>query len=61
MAAKRKYPEGTKRASFFCPPRMKAQLEETARQTERTETDVIHAALRAEFERVEQTAPEAFG
>lgn len=65
MAAKRKYPEGTARSSFFFPPAMKDALKATASRTGRTETEVVHDALRAEFEREasagRESQPEAFG
>ncbi|AUQ95976.1 hypothetical protein PhaeoP66_03234 [Phaeobacter inhibens] len=64
MAAKKKYPDGTKRVSFFCPPADKAALVKAAEITDRTETEVLQDALRKEAAACGvqvATPPEAFG
>lgn len=48
MPAKRKYPEGTKRVSFFCPSDLKTAIEHEAARTGRSETEVIQAGVRRE-------------
>jgi hypothetical protein len=59
MAAKRKYPPGTKRVSFFIPPALKSALADAASRTNRTETEVLHAGLRREIRNVSESCDAA--
>lgn len=49
MAARKKYPEGTKIMSLYMPPDLKAALVARAESTSRTSTEVIHDLLRREL------------
>lgn len=58
MAARKKYPPGTKRVSYFMPPDLKAELEQRADAIGCSETEIVHDALRAELAK---PAPEQEG
>lgn len=57
MAARKKYPDGTKRMSFFIPPELKRRLEERSARTNRSYSDIILRGLELEF--ADASTPEA--